>query len=208
MSNEIFRPVTVLEVSNLGRLRYRGRGRECPIDKDGYRSLTLRETLHRLVAFTFIGPPPSPNHVVDHINRDELDNRVDNLRWVTKRDNLINSATGDKMTFRPPPPTLDDIAARRRAVAAKRAEHIKRQKEAREARRLRPYLVADYTQGRTHLLVRANKTRVKLASCRDPVLAASLLEAAEAVRGGAAPETFLGERRAYRVACRMAALCV
>ena len=27
-----------------------------------------QETVHRLIAKTFIGPPPSPKHVVDHID--------------------------------------------------------------------------------------------------------------------------------------------
>ena len=43
--------------------------------------------VHRLVAKTFI---PNPNKLdsVDHINGIKTDNRVENLRWLSSRDNL------------------------------------------------------------------------------------------------------------------------
>lgn len=50
--------------------------------------------VHRLVAMTFISPPPSPYHEVGHRNGNAADNHVSNLRWVTsaenKEDNRIN----------------------------------------------------------------------------------------------------------------------
>lgn len=42
--------------------------------------------IHRLVAKAFI-PNPDDLPQVDHINGNKLDNRVDNLRWVTVSDN-------------------------------------------------------------------------------------------------------------------------
>lgn len=47
-------------------------------------------SVHRLVAQTFI-PNPSNHSCVDHINMNRFDNRVENLRWVTKRQNGWNS---------------------------------------------------------------------------------------------------------------------
>ncbi len=38
--------------------------------------------VHRIIAFTFLGPPPVPTHTVDHINRQPGDNHVANLRWA------------------------------------------------------------------------------------------------------------------------------
>jgi hypothetical protein len=42
--------------------------------------------IHHLVA----GNPPA-GHVTDHINRDKLDNRLENLRFVTQAVNMSNS---------------------------------------------------------------------------------------------------------------------
>lgn len=44
--------------------------------------------IHRLVALSFIGPAPSPNSVVRHLNGHPSDNRVENLRWGTAQENV------------------------------------------------------------------------------------------------------------------------
>jgi len=46
--------------------------------------------VHRLVAYAWIGEPATEDMEVDHINRTRDDNRVENLRWVTKKENLEN----------------------------------------------------------------------------------------------------------------------
>lgn len=46
--------------------------------------------LHRIVAYTFLGRPPTPLHTVDHINRKREDNRVDNLKWASPTEQLAN----------------------------------------------------------------------------------------------------------------------
>lgn len=48
-------------------------------------------TLHRTLATMFIhNDDPINKTDVDHINGRPLDNRLENLRWVTKRQNMIN----------------------------------------------------------------------------------------------------------------------
>lgn len=45
--------------------------------------------VHRIVATAFHGPQPSPEHVVDHIDTNRLNNRADNLHWVTRLENIL-----------------------------------------------------------------------------------------------------------------------
>ena len=47
--------------------------------------------LHRLIAMAWIPRPDDPEmNMVDHINRDRLDNRVENLRWICRSGNQKN----------------------------------------------------------------------------------------------------------------------
>lgn len=43
--------------------------------------------IHVLVLDTF-NPRPSEEYEVDHIDEDKSNNRLDNLRWVTRKDNM------------------------------------------------------------------------------------------------------------------------
>jgi hypothetical protein len=45
--------------------------------------------IHRLVAEHFI-PKIEGKNFIDHINRNRLDNRICNLRWVTQSENMCN----------------------------------------------------------------------------------------------------------------------
>lgn len=53
------------------------------------RKLTL---IHRIVAKAFI-PNPENKPCIDHINRCRTDNRVENLRWCTLKENMNNPNT-------------------------------------------------------------------------------------------------------------------
>ena len=60
----------------------------------GYLALRLNAHLnmvHRIVAFTFI-PNPDGKPFIDHINRIKTDNRVENLRWCTCKENNNNTS--------------------------------------------------------------------------------------------------------------------
>lgn len=49
------------------------------------------EVVHRIVAWAFLGNPPSSQHVVDHIDTNRRNNRPENLRWLTKLENALNN---------------------------------------------------------------------------------------------------------------------
>jgi hypothetical protein len=44
--------------------------------------------VHRLVCEAFHGPPPFPNAVVIHLDENALNNRPENLKWGTQKENL------------------------------------------------------------------------------------------------------------------------
>ena len=56
--------------------------------KRGY-TLLSSVPVHRIVATAFHGPQPSKNHVVDHIDTNRQNNRPENLRWVTRLENIL-----------------------------------------------------------------------------------------------------------------------
>lgn len=47
--------------------------------------------IHRLVAIAFIGNPPTDKHVINHKDGNGLNNSIDNLEWVTNRENIIHA---------------------------------------------------------------------------------------------------------------------
>lgn len=101
MSVEVWSEIedTDYSVSNFGRVmshKY-GKGRilNGVPNPDGYPTVNLcdgrggrrRRHVHRLVAEAFLGPPPTPQHEVNHKNGDKTDPRDSNLEWVTRSGN-------------------------------------------------------------------------------------------------------------------------
>ena len=55
----------------------------------------FNKLLHRLIAEAFI-PNPDNKPCIDHINGDALDNRIENLRWCTYKENNNNPITKER----------------------------------------------------------------------------------------------------------------
>lgn len=69
------------------------------LGKRGYYVVSLNHngksktfTIHRLIAEAFI-PNPLNKKFIDHINTIKTDNRIENLRWVTSKENSNNILT-------------------------------------------------------------------------------------------------------------------
>lgn len=99
------------EASNLGRIRSldrlvfisgnrwggthwrpsRGRILDPHVLKTGYSHTNISgktEYVHRLVLLAFAGPPPFDGAVCAHWDGDRSNNRVENLRWATQKENM------------------------------------------------------------------------------------------------------------------------
>lgn len=59
-------------------------------EKTGY-MMIAGVRVHQIVATAFHGIPEDPQMVVDHIDTNRCNNRPDNLRWLTRLENVLNN---------------------------------------------------------------------------------------------------------------------
>lgn len=112
MKNEIWKDCYgyegLYQVSNMGRMWSIKSQRTfigCPSVK-GYMKTTLRgkngkvktELVHRLVLLTFAGPSEDPERTqVNHIDENKANNRLDNLEWVTAKENCNHGTRSQRV---------------------------------------------------------------------------------------------------------------
>lgn len=62
-----------------------------------YKHTKTRFLVHRLVAQAFI---PNPDNLpeIDHISTDRTDNKIENLRWATRKSNMNNPLTRNNLS--------------------------------------------------------------------------------------------------------------
>ena len=73
--------------------------KKCKSTNKGYKRLELchegkgkQYLIHRIIAYAYLGLDiHNPKQVIDHINRDKLDNQVSNLRIVSHQENQWNT---------------------------------------------------------------------------------------------------------------------
>lgn len=92
-----------------------GKPRLCKLTANGQGYLMVGidgvlKRVHRIVAETFI-PNPEFKPCIDHINTVRTDNRVENLRWVTQRENCNNPLSRKNMSENAPKLMLDKFGA-------------------------------------------------------------------------------------------------
>lgn len=86
-------------VSNWGRIRNNKKGVivKGSLGNHGYWQFRLGrygkvKLTHRMVAETFIGPPPDSTRIfINHKDGDRVNNRADNLEWVTCKENSTHA---------------------------------------------------------------------------------------------------------------------
>lgn len=118
---EIWKAVTgyngIYSVSNLGNVKRIGKGsdnrsiqpKELTKIPSGWQSKYLsvcltynnkskKAYIHRLVCQSFLGDPPNDSYQVNHIDGDKHNNNLNNLEWVTPKENQQHRYTILKQT--------------------------------------------------------------------------------------------------------------
>ena len=98
------------QVSNMGRIKNIKNDRilKKTLNNNGYETVCLgcndddeykqkRFMVHRLVAYMFVPRGKRTQNVVDHINTIKTDNKAENLKWVTQKENMNNENTKENI---------------------------------------------------------------------------------------------------------------
>jgi hypothetical protein len=92
---EEWRPYGSYQVSNFGNVKGKFGTLLKPSKINGYKRVAICDNgvkhmlVHRIVLLAFVGECPE-GYECDHVDRNKTNNHIDNLRWVTPKENLMN----------------------------------------------------------------------------------------------------------------------
>lgn len=136
---EIFKDIVGFDgdyqISNLGNVKSLKKPNhiilKTGLNKPGYKYVVLTKhgvqtnhMIHRLVALHFL--PQSDKNVVNHIDENKLNNRVDNLEWCTQKENLHHGTGLQRMGLAHGKPVTNGIQIFKSAAEAERITGVKR----------------------------------------------------------------------------------
>lgn len=88
-------PRVTYMISNLGRVKRNGELYTLRMGNSGYYKFYRGYFLHQAVARLFV-PNPENKPYVDHIDGNRLNNRAENLRWCTQKENCNNPISKER----------------------------------------------------------------------------------------------------------------
>lgn len=169
LNNEIWKPVygfeSLYHISNLGRVKsvkttVKGAKNKLVkphIKPPGYLAVGLCKnnirhgrTIHRLVADAFICPLPE-GMVTNHINANKLDNRPENLEYITHIENMKHAWSLGLMTTPEAISKRKETISKRKANFNPRAAYFGRKRREREDTTLLWLLIRRCLRDKSHL---------------------------------------------------------
>lgn len=157
------------EVSNQGRAKIDGKLFDFSWQKSkNYKYYQFGGTfLHRVIAIVFI-PNPDNKPCVDHINGDRFDNRVENLKWVTHKENMANPLTKQKnLDFRKSTHYLDSLRSSLKKLTGSKnhmyGKHLSEDTKRKQSEKRRRYYCKELTPEQQEIYISIDSAKERKA---------------------------------------------